>query len=108
MLFKRPIVLLGTVLLVLLNGLCIQARDSWVSVRSKHLLVIGNGSEKEIRQVASRLEQFREIVSQVFATSTTDSPVPTTIIVFKDDVSYGPFKSNENNAGYFQPGQDVN
>ena len=34
--------------------------------------------------------------------------VPTTVIVFKNDVSYHPFKTSENNAGYFQPGQDVN
>ena len=108
MLFKRLPTLLGTILLVLSSGLCVNARDSWISVRSKHLLVIGNGSEREIKQVASRLEQFREIVSQVFRISASDSPVPTTVIVFKDDASYAPFKSNENNAGYFQPGQDVN
>ena len=83
-------------------------RDNWVSVRSRHLLLIGNGSEREIRQVAARLEQFREIVGQVFSRVSTDSPVPTTVIVFKDDASYGPFKTNENNAGYFQPGPDVN
>lgn len=83
-------------------------RGNWVSVRSKHLLVIGNGNERDIRQVAIRLEQFREIVSQVFSRVSADSPVPTTVIVFKDDASYGPFKTSENNAGYFQPGPDVN
>jgi predicted Zn-dependent protease len=84
------------------------ARDNWVSVRSKHLLVIGNGSEKDIRLMAVRLEQFREVVMQLFARPRSDSSVPTTVIVFKDDASYTPFKTNENNAGYFQPGQDVN
>jgi len=84
------------------------ARDNWVSVRSKHLLVIGNGSEKDIRLMAVRLEQFREVVMQLFARPGSDSSVPTTVIVFKDDASYTPFKTNENNAGYFQPGQDVN
>jgi Tfp pilus assembly protein PilF len=84
------------------------ARDNWVSVRSKHLLVIGNGSEKDIRSMAVRLEQFREVVMQLFARPRSDSSVPTTVIVFKDDASYTPFKTNENNAGYFQPGQDVN
>jgi len=38
----------------------------------------------------------------------SDSAIPTTVIVFKDDASYGPFKVSENNSGYFQPGQDVN
>jgi tetratricopeptide (TPR) repeat protein len=84
------------------------ARDNWVSVRSKHLLVIGNGAEKDIRMMAARLEQFRAVVTQLFARPGTDSAVPTTVIVFKDDASYRPFKTSENNAGYFQPGQDVN
>jgi len=84
------------------------ARDNWVSVRSKHLLVIGNGSEKDIRLMAVRLEQFREVVTQLFTRPGSDSAVPTTVIVFKDDASYRPFKTNQNNAGYFQPGQDVN
>ena len=86
----------------------VLARDNWVGVRSRHLLVIGNGSEKDIRLMAIRLEQFREVVMQLFARPGSDSSVPTTVIVFKDDASYTPFKTNENNAGYFQPGQDVN
>src|SRR5689334_9117982 len=84
------------------------ARDNWVSVRSKHVLVIGNGAERDIRQMAVRLEQFRDVVSQLVSPSATDSAVPTTVIVFKDDASYAPFKTSDNNAGYFQPGQDVN
>jgi len=39
--------------------LSVSAKDSWVSVRSKNFLLVGNASEKEIRQVALRLEQFR-------------------------------------------------
>ncbi len=84
------------------------AREAWVSVRSKHLLVVGNGSEKEIRLVARRLEQFRDAVSQVFTGPSLNDRVPTTVIVFRDDYSYRPFKVSENNAGYFQPGKDVN
>ena len=34
--------------------------------------------------------------------------MPTTVIVFKSDSSYKPFKVNPNVAGYFQPGEDVN
>src|SRR6185369_4523274 len=32
----------------------------------------------------------------------------TTVIAFKSEASYRPFKLNDSNAGYFQPGQDVN
>jgi|KBSMisStaDraftv2_1062788.scaffolds.fasta_scaffold13659_1 tetratricopeptide (TPR) repeat protein len=110
MLLISLVKLLRASVLVALCGLSVNviARDSWVSVRSKHLLVIGNGSEKEIRQVTARLEQFREVVSTLLAKAGSDSAIPTTVIVFKDDASYGPFKVSENNSGYFQPGQDVN
>ncbi len=84
------------------------ARDSWVSVRSKDLLVVGNSGEKEVRLVAARLQQFRQVVSKAFPTVNPDSPIPTTVIVFKDDASYAPFKVSENNAGFFQPGRDMN
>ena len=106
---KRVALYSLTLLIVLSCGSASAfARDNWVSVRSKHLLVIGNGSEKDIRLMAVRLEQFREVVMQLFARPGSDSSVPTTVIVFKDDASYTPFKTNQNNAGYFQPGQDVN
>lgn len=106
---KRVALYLLTLLIALSCGPATAfAHDNWVSVRSNHLLVIGNGPEKDIRLMAVRLEQFREVVSQIFTHPGPDSTVPTTVIVFKDDASYRPFKTNQNNAGYFQPGQDVN
>jgi FimV-like protein len=71
-------------------------------------LLLGNASEKDIRQVGVRLEQFREVFSRLFTTLNVNSPVPTTVIVFKNDDSYRPFKPTENTAGYFQSGSDVN
>ncbi len=84
------------------------AKDSWVSVRSKNFLLIGNANEKEIREVAGRLEQFREVFSRLFDHANLSSPVPTTVVVFKNDKSYAPFKTGANTAGYFQSGPDVN
>src|SRR6266446_4354107 len=84
------------------------AKDNWMSVRSKNFFLVGNASEKDIRQVANRLEQFRQIFALVFPKANFTSPVPTTVIVFKSDSSYKPFKPNPNVAGYFQPGEDVN
>ncbi|HYJ86944.1 MAG TPA: tetratricopeptide repeat protein [Pyrinomonadaceae bacterium] len=86
----------------------VWAKDKWVSVRSKNFFLIGNASEKEIRQVGTRLEQFREVFSRLFTKANFTAPVPTTVVVFKSDKSYGPFKPSPNLAGYFQPGQDVN
>ena len=51
---------------------------------------------------------FARCLACCFLTITMNSPVPTTVIVFKSDSSYKPFKVNPNVAGYFQPGEDVN
>jgi hypothetical protein len=84
------------------------AKDNWLTVRSKNFLLIGNANEKQILQVGMRLEQFREIFSQLFPKAIHSTPVPTTVIVFKSDDSYRPFKPNPDVAGYFQAGEDVN
>jgi tetratricopeptide (TPR) repeat protein len=86
----------------------VSAKDNWVSVRSKNFFLIGNASEKEIRQVGARLEQFREALSHLFSKANFSSPVPTTVVVFKSDSAYRPFKSIASSSGYFQPGLDVN
>lgn len=85
----------------------VQAKDNWTRVNSKNFTLIGNASEKEIRQVATRLEQFRDVFTRLFSTAKFDTPVPTTVIVFKSMGAYKPFNPG-NNAGYFQPGEDVN
>lgn len=89
------------------------AKDNWTSVRSKNFFLVGNAEEKEIRQVAVRLEQFRDVFSRLFPRMAFTSPVPTTVIVFKSDSSYKPFRPVADGkriavAGYFQPGRDVN
>ena len=89
------------------------AKDTWLSVRSNNFFLVGNASEKEIRQVATRLEQFRDVFSRLFQGMSFTSPVPTTVIVFKSDSSYKPFKPLADGkvvsvSGYFQPGHEVN
>lgn len=108
---KRSAILLATILLtlaILPAQTNVWAKDNWVSVRSKNFFLIGNAPEKDIRQVATRLEQFREVFSRLFTRANLASPVPTTVVVFKSDKSYAPFKPGANTAGYFQSGPDVN
>ncbi len=88
-------------------------KDDWISVRSKNFFLIGNASEKEVRQVAARLEQFRDVFSRLLPGINFTSPVPTTVIVFKSDSSFKPFKPVADGktvavAGYFQAGRAVN
>ncbi len=92
-----------------------SAKDEWIQVRSKNFFLIGNASEKDIRKVATKLEQFRETFRLLFTNMSLASPVPTNVIVFKSDSAYKPFKPKRSDgkpdtgiAGYFQPGEDVN
>ena len=86
----------------------VAAKDNWVSVRTKNFQLLGNANEKEIKNVGLKLEQFREAFTNIFPNIRFNTPVPTTVIVFKSDSSYAPFKPGPNIAGYFQSGPDVN
>ncbi len=90
----------------------VAAKDKWLKINSKHFTLIGNASEKDIRTVGTKLEQFRSVFSQLFPRVNVESPVPITVIVFKNKSSYVPFMPGYNGkvnevAGYFQSGQDV-
>lgn len=93
----------------------VSAKDEWLQVRSKNFNLIGNASEKDIRKVATKLEQFREAFRLLFSQANLSSPIPTNVVVFKSDSSYKPFKPKRGDgktdnfvAGYFQAGEDVN
>jgi tetratricopeptide (TPR) repeat protein len=106
----RPLVV---ALVVLLAAQAAAGKDTWTGVRSQNFTLVGNASEKEIRQVATRLEQFREVFTKLFPKLNFNTPVPTTVVVFKNDGAYKPFKPVADGkpvevAGYFQPGPDVN
>jgi tetratricopeptide (TPR) repeat protein len=92
------------------------AGDVWLKAQSTHFALIGDASEKEIRNVGMRLEQFREafsqISSQIFSPSAINSSVPITVIVFKNDSTYRPFKPLQQGkpaevSGHFQSSGDV-
>lgn len=90
-----------------------QTRDTWRSVRTNNLFVIGNVDAEKLRQVAVWLEFFHGAFGRLVSRSVIDSSLPTTVILFRDEASFQPFKPlyqgrPANVAGYFQPGDDVN
>lgn len=116
---RRPIALVARVIplvlsLVLLipfvpTGAPVTAapvKDVWMKVQAKHFTLIGNAKEKEIRRVGTQLEQFRYVFTSLLPKARLDDSVPTTVIVFKDDGAYKPYKPTYNGktvsvAGYF-------
>jgi tetratricopeptide (TPR) repeat protein len=85
----------------------VEAKDTWLRIESKNFILIGNASEKDLRKVGLRLEQFREAISRFFIQPKQHPSIPITVIVFKDDLAYQPFKplyqsKPLNVSGYFQ------
>src|SRR5215212_8407089 len=103
-----PLAVSLCLLAVVSHHTTVAAKETWVSVRTKNFFMVGNGGEKDIRKVALKLEQFREVFTWLFPKMKFNTPVPTTVIVFKSDSSYTPFKPRASTAGYFQAGPDVN
>ncbi len=110
---QRTFATLAALVCLLCSPHTATAKETWTSVRTKNFRLVGNAGEKDIRRVATRLEQFRQIFGLLLPKVNFSAPVPTTVIVFKDDGAYKPFKplyrgKPANVSGYFQPGQDVN
>ncbi len=90
-----------------------DAADKWISLRSKNFFFAGNASESQMKRVARDLEEFREGFAMMFPGVGGRSSVGTTVVVFKDDASFKPYKplyegKPANISGYFQPGSDAN
>jgi len=115
---KRCISLLLSILLTLSlvsNSVtaATQTRENWRSVRTNNLFVIGNADPEKLRQVAAWLEFFHSAFGRLVSRNVLDASVPTTVILFRDEASFTPFKPlyqgrPANVAGFFQPGEDLN
>ncbi len=86
----------------------IRAADDWIRVKSKNFELIGNASEKNIDDVAIKLEQFRVVFGKLFSQMKLTSPVPTTVIVFKNDQDFDAYRSSKWAGGYFLSSEDKN
>jgi cytochrome c-type biogenesis protein CcmH/NrfG len=102
-------------IVVILSVLAVpqSAAAKWTRLTSDHFLFVGDAPERDMRAIAVRLEQFRDIVGQVVAGDVTHSPIPTVVVVFQDDRSFTPFKPMFQGrpvslAGYFIGMEDVN
>src|SRR5215471_13358780 len=83
--------------------------QGWNQLRSANFYVIGDAGAGQLRQVAERLEQFRETLGILFPKALQGATTPTTVIVFRTQHTYDPFKplykgKAKNLTGYFLPG----
>lgn len=99
-------------LIVALSAASASAKDKWINLRTKNFNIVSNAGEGDSRELALKLEQFRFIFSRIYDTSKV-APVPVTVMVFKSDDSFKPFKPLYNGkpanlAGYFVRNGDEN
>jgi len=106
--FVFPVAVAACLLAVVSQHTTVAAKDTWISIRTKNFFLVGNANEKEVKRVGLKLEQFREVFIHLFPNMKFNTPVPTTVVVFKSRSSYAPFSPRPNSAGYFQAGPDVN
>jgi tetratricopeptide (TPR) repeat protein len=90
----------------------VAAKDKWINVRTKRFNIVSNADSDDARNLALKLEQFRTVFSKLFKVEEM-SPVPITVLAFKSDGSFIPFKPLYNGkpanvGGYFQRGEDEN
>jgi tetratricopeptide (TPR) repeat protein len=107
-----PLAAVALCLLLAGGAFAHKAEDEWTSVQSRNFLLVGDASERDMRKVAARLEQFREAFLRLLPVEHFDSSIPLTVVVFRDDKAYRPFEPLFSGqltgvAGFFQSNADV-
>src|SRR4051794_30271756 len=102
-LYKSALKVLIVCALFAAANISVAAQSVWLKLQSKNFQLVGDASEKDMRTVATRLEQFRHVFTQLFPDMKFNSPIPTRVVVFKDKKTFDQFKPIEWAAGYFQP-----
>ena len=83
------------------------AKAPWFEVQSRHFRVTGDADTKQLRRIAVDLEEIRRQFLTVFPKNAA-SPVPTTVIVFRNAKSFRLFLEPRDAAGGVYAGRDRN
>jgi len=66
--------------------------DVWIRVDTAHLTLFSDASEEATIEIGRRMEQFRAVLAHLGPDLSPDSPLPTWVFVFKDDLAFTPYK----------------
>jgi tetratricopeptide (TPR) repeat protein len=85
----------------------------WIRVSSNHFAILTDASEKKGRETSLRLEQMRNIFSQLFLKSKLQMPEPLDVIALQSDEEYirvAPLRQGQpiSAPGFFLAGDDRN
>src|SRR5688572_4587062 len=89
------------------------ADAQWHRLDTANFVFVSDIPAKELRQVAAQFEGFREALGSYIGAHATASIVPTVVIVFSTDATFGPFRPRREGrrveaAGVFLQGRHVN
>lgn len=76
----------------------------WRRLESEHFVMVGNASEGAMRRVGEQLEDFRAAVLALMPSYADVQETDTTVVVFRHDAAFGPFRPDNDVAGYFSSG----
>jgi tetratricopeptide (TPR) repeat protein len=80
---------------IALLGLTTQVNDAlagpeWTRLRSPNFTLEGNVPERDLRAVALRFEQFREVLNRLLPNASLVTPTPLTVVVFAYNRDFKP------------------
>jgi len=88
---------------------------SWKELRTPAFTVAGDVPEGALSDARAEIDVFRAAIRQLFPGLSLDSPVPTLVVIFKDDDEFTRFKPRDNRGrlmrnvgGYFRTQPDAN
>jgi tetratricopeptide (TPR) repeat protein len=101
------------VVCALLSAQQAGAAPRWIRLRSDHFVFVGDTSERDVRDIALHLEQFRDAIARVLPSSAVATTVPTLVFVFQSDGALTPYKPTYQGkpvalAGFFSGWTDRN
>ena len=78
--------------------------EEWEEVRTRHFIFYSNAEEQVTLEIASNLENFREIALKMITIPEFQDSHSLRVYVFKDSRSFKPFQPTEHVGGFFIPG----
>lgn len=90
------------VFLIFLLTTTILAKDVWLEMNTPNFHLIGNAEEKEIREVAKKLENFHQTFQKSFSKIQVNTPFPSNVIIIRGNSNL--FQSNQP----YVTGEDTN
>jgi Flp pilus assembly protein TadD len=66
--------------------------ERWIRAETAHLTLYSNASEEATVEIGRRIELYRAVLARISPALTVDSPLPTSIFIFRNAISFDPYK----------------